>query len=158
MTMNTDITSLFCIVDDFCKIFEPYWNRYLITSGKKQRNRQSRMSLSEMMTIVLFHHSFPHLSFKDYYNKIIATLLKSLFPQLLSYSRFVRLKYRILIPLITFFSHTKGKCTGISFVDSTPIKVCHNRRIYNHKVFRGSITTRKIVNRMVLWIQTSRHH
>jgi hypothetical protein len=23
-------------------------------------------------------------------------------------------------------------------VDSTPIKVCHNRRIYNHKVFRGT--------------------
>ena len=137
MTMNNDITNLFCIVDDFCKIIEPYWNGYLISSGKKQRNRQSRLSLSEMMTIVLFHHYFPHLSFKDYYNKIISTFLKPLFPQLLSYSRFVRLKHRILVPLMAFFSHTKGKCTGISYVDSTPIKVCHNRRISSHKVFKG---------------------
>jgi hypothetical protein len=28
-------------------------------------------------------------------------------------------------------------CTGISFIDSTPIRVCHNRRIHNHKVFSG---------------------
>ncbi len=30
-----------------------------------------------------------------------------------------------------------GKCSGISFIDSTPIKVCHNKRIYSHKVFDG---------------------
>jgi len=27
--------------------------------------------------------------------------------------------------------------TGISFIDSTPIKVCHCRRIHSHKVFEG---------------------
>jgi len=30
-----------------------------------------------------------------------------------------------------------GSCTGISFVDSTPIRVCKNKRIFNHKVFKG---------------------
>ena len=30
-----------------------------------------------------------------------------------------------------------GKCTGISFVDSTPLRVCKNQRIHMHKVFRG---------------------
>jgi hypothetical protein len=29
-----------------------------------------------------------------------------------------------------------GKCTGITFVDSTKIAVCHNKRIFNHKVFK----------------------
>ena len=28
-----------------------------------------------------------------------------------------------------------GKCSGISFMDSTCIKVCHNRQIKQHKVF-----------------------
>lgn len=28
-----------------------------------------------------------------------------------------------------------GKCSGISFVDSTPLKVCDNHRIHNHRVF-----------------------
>lgn len=30
-----------------------------------------------------------------------------------------------------------GKCTGISFVDSTPLRVCKNQRIHIHKVFKG---------------------
>ena len=28
-----------------------------------------------------------------------------------------------------------GQCSGISFMDSTSLKVCHNRRISQHKVF-----------------------
>ncbi|GHT37533.1 hypothetical protein AGMMS49574_30270 [Bacteroidia bacterium] len=30
-----------------------------------------------------------------------------------------------------------GKCTGISFIDSTPIRVCHIKREHSHKVFKG---------------------
>ena len=30
-----------------------------------------------------------------------------------------------------------GECTGISFVDSTPIRVCKNKRIKRNKVFKG---------------------
>ena len=30
-----------------------------------------------------------------------------------------------------------GCCTGISFVDSTCIPVCHNKRIRHNKVFKG---------------------
>lgn len=29
-----------------------------------------------------------------------------------------------------------GKSTGLNFIDSTHVKVCHNRRIYNNKVFK----------------------
>lgn len=30
-----------------------------------------------------------------------------------------------------------GECTGISFTDSTLLRVCDNRRIHSHKVFDG---------------------
>ena len=30
-----------------------------------------------------------------------------------------------------------GTCTGISFVDSTPLRVCRNQRILIHKTFKG---------------------
>ena len=31
----------------------------------------------------------------------------------------------------------QGQETGLYYVDSSPLKVCHNRRIYKHKVFKG---------------------
>jgi len=30
-----------------------------------------------------------------------------------------------------------GSCTGISIVDATTLRVCNNKRIFNHKVFAG---------------------
>ena len=42
-----------------------------------------------------------------------------------------------LLPLCLFLRERKGRCTGISFIDSMPLRVCHNRRILQHKVFDG---------------------
>ena len=36
-----------------------------------------------------------------------------------------------------------GKCTGISFIDSSPIRVCHIKREKSHKVFKGMATKGK---------------
>src|SRR5215469_2515904 len=36
-----------------------------------------------------------------------------------------------------------GKCTGISFIDSTPLRVCHIKREYSHKTFKGLATKSK---------------
>jgi hypothetical protein len=35
------------------------------------------------------------------------------------------------------------KPAGVSFIDSTPLKVCHNRFIYNHKVFKTYVARGK---------------
>ena len=35
------------------------------------------------------------------------------------------------------FDAQMGKCTGISFVDSTPLRVCRTQRIHIHKTFKG---------------------
>ena len=41
-------------------------------------------------------------------------------------------------PLALFLKEVvPGKCTGISAVDSSPPRVCKNRRILLHKTFRG---------------------
>ena len=55
----------------------------------------------------------------------------------LSYSRFIQLEHRLFIPMM-FFLNTVcfGRCTGITFVDSTKIAACHNKRIYRNKVFQ----------------------
>jgi Transposase DDE domain len=59
------------------------------------------------------------------------------FPKLVSYNRFVKLMQGALVPLCGYLQARKGDCSGISFIDSTSLKVCHNRRIHSHKVFAG---------------------
>lgn len=49
-----DLTRLFCDIDDFCNQFSVSYNQYLLDKGQKQRLRSTRMSLSEMMTIVVY--------------------------------------------------------------------------------------------------------
>jgi hypothetical protein len=39
--------------------------------------------------------------------------------------------------MCVYFTSLKGKPTGIEFIDSTSIKVCHNIRIPKHKTFDG---------------------
>lgn len=44
---------------------------------------------------------------------------------------------RALVPLSVYLKTRLGTSSGIAFVDSTPLAVCHNRRIQSHKVFEG---------------------
>jgi len=64
--------------------------------------------------------------------------MKEYFPHQVSYNRFVELKSEILMPLALYTQkYRAGTVTGVSFIDTTPIKVCHCRRISSHEVFKG---------------------
>ena len=56
----------------------------------------------------------------------------------MSYSRFVELQQEVL-GLLTLYLYTRLRKpeNGISFVDSTRLRVCENRRISAHRVFLG---------------------
>ena len=75
--------------------------------------------------------------FKNYYIGFITRFYVQDFPTLLSYTRFLEVMPSALVPLCAYFTHIKGKPTGIEFVDSTTLKVCHILRIPRHKVFEG---------------------
>jgi len=132
------LTKLFVDIDDFMKEFEVEMKNRMINDGSTKRNRDTRLSLSEIMTIIVYFQISGYRNFKDYYIKHVSKHLSSEFPDLLSYKRFVALKPRALLPLAAFMkSRRTGECTGISFVDSTTLVVCHSRRIHQHKVFKG---------------------
>jgi len=65
--MNIDYDSLFCFVDDFYKGFEPWYKKALLTCGTKKRNRECKMSLSEIITILIAFHQSGMACFKYFY-------------------------------------------------------------------------------------------
>ena len=131
------LVELFCDVDDFCKVFIPQWQKQLLEDGTQKRQRSGRMTTSEIMTIVVSFHMSHYRDFKNYYLIYVSQVYKEDFPNLLSYTRFLEVMPRVIVPMCAYFTSLKGKPTGIEFIDSTSIKVCHNIRIPRHKTFDG---------------------
>lgn len=135
--MDETLLKVFVFVDDFCNFFEPHWNKILLSSKKEgSRNRKSELFLSEIITILLCFHLGGFQSFKSYYN-FLGKYHKSEFPNLVSYTRMVELKASCAIPLLVFFEVISSPCSGQSYIDSTHLPVCHIKREYIHKLFKG---------------------
>lgn len=134
--MEQLLISIFCDVDDFCKAYEEYSKKYLLPEGKNTMPKCA-MSMSEIMTIAIFFHLSNHKTFKWYYKNCICETFRSCFPKAVSYNRFVEVMQGLIVPLTLYLMRFRvGKCSGISFLDSTTIDVCDNHRIYSHKVFK----------------------
>jgi transposase len=129
------LLELFVSVDDFCQGFLPSWGRKLLGDGSRKRQRAGQLSVSEIMTIIIYFHQSQYRNFKAYYTKQVCQHLRAEFPKLVSYARFVILMPSVLGPLSAYLQSLYGRCHGLSFIDSTALLVCDNHRIHTHKVF-----------------------
>jgi hypothetical protein len=133
-----ELCEIFCDVDDFYQILERAGEgtAQLPYDGEAQHYR-SKLSLSEVMTIVIAFHGSGFRTFKEFYTLQVLPHWKSAFPDLVSYNRFVELMPWSLMGLVLFLKNCcLGEVTGISFVDSTALEVCHPKRKHSHKVFK----------------------
>lgn len=106
--------------------------------------RKPRMSTFEVITIYMLFHLTGFRCFKHFYIFYVQKHLQNEFPNTVSYNRFVELMQSVIMPM-TLFAKTccLVSSTGISFIDSTPIRVCKNKRISRNKVFKDIATTGK---------------
>jgi transposase len=132
-----DIVTLFCDIDDFCQGFLATRTLALQAHSRRKRRRPCALAWSEILTILVYFHASHYRTFKHFYLDHMLGQRRSEFPHLLSYTRFVELIPVVLLPLCAYLQTRKGACTGLQFIDSLPIRVCHNRRIHSHKVFAG---------------------
>ena len=142
MFTEDKITEIYCIADDFFKLFNDQMKKHTIPDGnippKRKYHRESTMSETEVMIIMILFHASGYRCLKHYYLRYVSVNLRHLFPKLVSYNRFVELEKNVALPLAIFIKKVLlGKCTGISIVDSTPLRVCRNQRIQMHRVFKG---------------------
>jgi hypothetical protein len=131
------IRELFCQVDDFWKDSGAEWERTLLACGIKRRHRATEMAPSEIMTLLIHFHQSCSRTFKHYYTRYVQVVLRREFPHLLSYTRLVEVMDEYLVPLTAYLQTRLGRCTGISFMDSTTLAVGKNPRIASHRVFAG---------------------
>ena len=113
------LVDLYCDVDDFCKVFIPQWQKQLLEDGTRKRQRECRMTMSEIMTIVISFHMSHYRDFKNYYIGYVSQFYHKDFPNLLSYTRFLEIMQRDISPMCAYFILLKGQPTGIEFIDST---------------------------------------
>ena len=157
MITKDKVTQIFCIIDEFDKNFEFELKKLLpITDGKQHRNRKASLSDSEIMTILLLFHFGTYRNFKHYYIYCIREHMKRDFPNAVSYNRFVELEQRVFFKLVSFLKlFAFGRCTGISFVDSTTIPVCRqSKTLCQQGIQRGGYRWQRH-NGMVSRIQVS---
>jgi len=141
MIIYTKVTEIFCLVDEFCKEYDKIVNHSLLGNPSK---RPSIMSKSEVITLCILFQLSGFRTFKHFYIFYVQKHMKSDFPATVSYNRFTELVGQNLMAMSLFLKTCcLGDATGISFVDSTPIRVCKSKRIRNNKVFKGIATTGK---------------
>lgn len=132
---NNKITEIFYLVDEFCLEFEKTIKNHLI--GNKPK-RKPKMSCSEVVTIMIMFHSGGFRNMKHFYVYYVQKHMQAQFPETVSYNRFLELMQSAVLPMTIFLKTCcMGNGTGISFIDSTPIRVCNNKRIKRNKVFEG---------------------
>lgn len=132
------LTQIFYEVDNFCKDFKKHLDTHSISADLSAliKRESKRMTLSDIMTILVYFHHSGYRTFKKYYKE--CGDLKGAFCGNLSYNRFVELIPQALVPLTIFMNLCcKNKCSGYGFIDSTKLQVCHNLRINRNKVFSG---------------------
>lgn len=141
MLIYSKITEIFCIVDEFCKEYDKVVYSSLLGNPSK---RPSTMSKSEVITLCILFQLSGFRTFKHFYIFYVQKHMDDDFPNTVSYNRFTELVGQNLMAMSLFLKTCcLGESTGISFVDSTPIRVCKPKRIRNNKVFKGIATTGK---------------
>ena len=129
----------FCEFDDFDQSLRAQHDATLLTNGTISRRHGPEGGLvdSEIMTIVVMYHSSRFQDFKTFYNNLIRGYFRAFFPGAPCYERFLTLTKRVWVLLTLYLVRRLGRKTGIYYIDSTALPVCHVKRQAKHRVFKG---------------------
>ena len=131
------LEEIFIYIDDFCKQFECLSEANLLPNACRKRKRLCKLSISEMMTLLIMFQLSAYRTFKDFYISCLCDQYKTAFPTLVSYNRFLELIPLAIMPLTILLAQSPAEKTGKYFIDSTNLAVCDNWHIKRHKVFAG---------------------
>ncbi len=121
----------------------PHGSKLKLLGVTRKQGPAPCLSMTEVMTILIYFHQSHYRDFKAYDTQHLSKHMRSEFPALVSYTRFVALIPSALPVMCLYLQVRFGQGTGVAFISSTPLAVCHNRRIGRHRVFAGMATRGK---------------
>jgi len=135
LTNSNQLVQTFCVLDDLSvELF-----------GKTNKGRPNSLSRSEVATIILMKHAFGINCLKKLY-RLLKTNYSHEF-HLPVYKNFVVTMNRYsldFLVLINVLLQLQQKRSGVmKIIDSTPVPVCKNYRIYRHKTMKRISTRSK---------------
>lgn len=133
-----NLIEIFCILDGFCIYLSLEMKKHTVGEpSKRHRNRSGRLSDNEVTTILMLFHTLHFCDLKSFYLGYVCQHMRRKFPHSVPYNRFVERQAQVGAQLLFLQTCALGKYTGISIIDSTPLKVCHIKRIHSHRTMRG---------------------
>lgn len=90
------------ISQGFCRMLDKYSLNAPKMTGKRPYYRAGKLSVPEIMTIMILFHNSGYRCLKYFYLNEVCVNLRHLFPQVVSYNRFVELEKEAVIPLTIF--------------------------------------------------------
>lgn len=120
------VIEIYSLADDFMQLFSAGLKKHTISKTNPTcAGRKSIMCDAEIITILVLFHLKGYRCLKHFYAEYVTKHMRDMFPNLVSYSCFVEPQKSIMLPRAIFVKEVlSGKCTGSTFVDSTPLKVC----------------------------------
>ncbi len=115
----------------------PRWQQHHLIPLERQRQRTGKLSLGEMLFIMVLFHLGPNKDFKHFRRYGVEQEFRHCFAERPAYGRFVALMPRLLLPLSLVLHCGRGQTAGIYCVDSTRPAVCHNAPISGNRVLWG---------------------
>lgn len=138
---QTVLISIFDPIDTLLKSMNRVIKRRFLPNLNSKGGRPSKLCLSEIITLALFRYAIGTNDIK-HYHRFLLSYYREWFPNRIpNYSSFNRLinqaiRYVVfLLKWITYCNHKDSN--SIYAIDSTSLKVCKNKRIFNHKVNTG---------------------
>ena len=105
------LTEIYYEVDEFNKQHLEKIAVYAATIDWYSKRQLGCMTMSEIMTILIYYHYSHYKNFKSYYEEYVSKDLKRDFPDLVGYDRFVRHIPLAFLPMFCFHLH---RCRSLS--------------------------------------------
>lgn len=128
---------IFDQIDNLLKTMSASLRRKLLSDLRPAGGRPSGLSLQAILAFGIFRYATGVKDVKHYHRKLLSSYSNELgrIPNYGNFNTLVNQATPYVIFLLQWiFYVNKSRQDGFYFMDSTPLKVCENKRIFDHKV------------------------